>query len=134
MDQEQRLTVKQIYRFAHDYLRSWFPSLSSYTSFNSRLNRLYEAFRKLVCTLLEQNQPGDCLLDQSLLDSMPIITCSGKRWPKVATEMGYKGVFLGEGFYYHALKLHALAFRRQGRCPSRTLTGREGLGARFDPV
>lgn len=117
IDQEQRFKVKQIHQFAHDYLRSWFPKLGTYASFTNRLNRLHEAFRQFVATLLEKYQPGDCLLDQSLLDSMPIITCSGKRYPKVATEIVDKGVCPGKGFYYHGLKLHALAFRRQGRLP-----------------
>lgn len=117
MDQEQRLTVKQIYCFADDYLRSWFPTLGSYTSFNNRLNRLCEAFRQLVSTLLEQNQPGDCLLDQSLLDSMPIITCSGKRPGKVARDIADKGYCPTKSKYYYGLKLHALGFRREGKLP-----------------
>lgn len=117
MDQEKRLTVKEIYLFANDYLRSWFPHLGSYASFNNRLNRLYDAFRKLVCTLLEQNQPEDCLLDQSLLDSMPIITCSGKRAGKVARDIADKGYCRTKSMYYFGLKLHALGFRREGKLP-----------------
>lgn len=117
MDQEKHLTVKQIYLFANDYLKSWFPSLGSYASFNNRLNRLYEPFRKLACTLLEQNQPGDCLLDQSLLDSMPIITCSGKRAGKVARDIADKGYCPTKIGYYFGLKLHALGFRRMGKLP-----------------
>ena len=117
MDQEQRLTVKQIYQFADDYLRSWFPSLGSYASFSNRLNRLYEAFRKLASPLLEQNQPGDCLLEQSLLDSMPIITCSGKRPGKVARDIADKGYCPTKSMYYYGLKLHALGFRRDGKLP-----------------
>ena len=117
MDQEKHLTVKQIYRFADDYLRSWFPCLGSYAAFNNRLNRLYEAFRKLGCTLLEQNQPGDCLWDQSLLDSMPIITCSGKRTGKVARDIADKGYCPTKSMYYYGLKLHTLGFRRMGKLP-----------------
>ena len=52
---EQRFKVKQIYEYASDHLRWWFPLLPSYEAFNMRPNRLGEA----------------------LLDSMPIITCSG---------------------------------------------------------
>jgi hypothetical protein len=115
--EEQRLTVKQIYQFADDYLRSWFPSLGSYASFNNRLNRLCEAFGQLVSTLLEQNQPQDCLLDQSLLDSMPIITCSGKRSAKVARDIADKGYCPTKSMYYYGLKLHALGFRRPGKLP-----------------
>lgn len=117
MDQEKRLTVKDIYQFTDDYLRSWFPHLGSYASFNNRLNRLYEAFRKLACTLLEQNQPGDCILNQSLLDSMPIITCSGKRAGKVARDITDKGYCRTKIGYYFGLKLHTIVFRRKGKLP-----------------
>lgn len=117
MDQEKRLTVKDIYQFADRYLRSWFPCLGSYTSFNNRLNRLYEPFRKLLCTLIDQNQPEDCILDQSLLDSMPIITCSGKRAGKVARDIADKGYCPTKIGYYFGLKLHAIGFRRMGKLP-----------------
>jgi len=115
--QEQRFKVKQMHRFANEYLRSWFPNLGSYASFNNRLNRLSEAFKQLVAPLLENSRPEDCCLDQSLLDSMPIITCSGKRTPKVATEIIDKGICSSKGMYYHGLKLHALAFRRISKLP-----------------
>tara|TARA_B100000676_G_C17992139_1_gene795569 strand:+ start:550 stop:1452 length:903 start_codon:yes stop_codon:yes gene_type:complete len=117
IQEEQRHKVKQIYSFANEYLRSWFPKLGSYAAFNNRLNRLSEAFKQLVESLLEQYNPEDCCLDQSLLDSMPIITCSGRRHPKVATEIIDKGVCSSKGMYYHGLKLHALAFRRLGKLP-----------------
>ncbi len=57
------------------------------------------------------------MITQSLLDSMPIITCSGRRTPKVATEIVDKGVCASKGMYYHGLKLHALAFRRKDKLP-----------------
>ena len=115
--EEQRFKVKQIHQFANEYLRSWFPNLGSYAAFNNRLNRLSEAFKQLVAPLLSEFQPENCCLDQSLLDSMPIITCSGKRSPKVATELVDKGVCSSKGMYYHGLKLHALGFRRMGKLP-----------------
>lgn len=117
MQEEQRYKVKQIHRFANEYLRSWFPNLGSYAAFNNRLNRLSEAFKQLVTPLLEEFMPEDCFNDQSLLDSMPIITCSGRRIPKVATEIIDKGVCSSKGMYYHGLKLHALAFRRIDKLP-----------------
>jgi len=117
IQEEQRSPVKQIYRFADEYLRSWFPRLGSYASFNNRLNRLSEAFKQLAASLLKENQPADCCPDQSLLDSMPIITCSGRRSPKVAPEIVDKGVCSSKGIYFHGLKLHALGFRRTGQMP-----------------
>lgn len=115
--EEQRFEVKQIYQFAHDYLGSWFPDLGSYSGFDNRLNRLHEAFRQLVATLLQQNQPQDCFVDQSLLDSMPILTCSGKRSAKVAREITDKGRCPTKSMFYYGLKLHALVFRRKGKLP-----------------
>ncbi len=115
--EEQRFKVKQIHRFANEYLRSWFPELGSYQAFNNRLNRLSEAFKELVKPLLEEFKPEDCCLNHSLLDSMPIITCSGRRVPKVAPEIVDKGVCSSKGMYYHGLKLHALSFRRIDKLP-----------------
>lgn len=114
---EQQFKIKHIHRFASEYLKSWFPDLPSYQSFNNRLNRLNSTFAKLAEVILSENQPDNCLLDQSLLDSMPIITCSGKRKGKVAQEIVDKGYNSTKGFYYHGLKLHALGFRRIGKLP-----------------
>lgn len=115
--QEQRFKCKQIHRFAHDYLRSWFPKLPSYSAFNNRINRLCEAFIHLVRPLLAEFAPIECSTEFSLLDSMPIITCSGKRAGKVAPELTDKGYCSTKGMYYYGSKLHALAFQRKGHLP-----------------
>ncbi|MDY0140476.1 MAG: transposase [Bacteroidales bacterium] len=115
--EKQRFKIKQIHQFANDYLLSWFPNLVSYAAFNNRINRLSEAFKLLAKSLLEEYVPTDCCKDQSLLDSMPIITCSGKRTPKVATEIVDKSICSSKGMYYHGLKFHALAFRRIDKLP-----------------
>jgi len=117
MHHEQQFKIKHIHRFTKEYLNSWFPDLPSYQAFNNRLNRLHNAFAKLTQIVLEEKQPTNCCLDQSLLDSMPIITCSGKRRGKVAPELTDKGYNSTKGFYYYGLKLHALGFRRIGKLP-----------------
>jgi len=117
INQEQRTTVKQIYQFADEYLRSWFPKLPSYAAFNNRINRLSEAFRLLTESLLSDYQPNGCSSEQSLLDSLPIITCSGKRIGKVAQELTEKGYCSTKSMYYYGMKLHALGFRRQNHLP-----------------
>jgi hypothetical protein len=114
---EGRRKVKEIHRFATEYLKPWFPRLGSYQSFNNRLNRLGGAFARLVEILVCDYRPEDCCLDQSLLDSMPIITCSGKRSAKVAAEITDKGFCSTKGMYYYGLKLHLLGFRRIGKLP-----------------
>lgn len=115
--QEQRFKCKQIHRFANEYLRSWFPKLPSYAAFNFRINRLSEAFTNLISPLLAEFMPKDCSSEISLLDSLPIITCSGKRVGKVATELTDKGYCSTKGMYYYGVKLHALAYRRVGHLP-----------------
>jgi hypothetical protein len=115
--QEQRFKCKQIHRFANEYLRSWFPKLPSYSAFNNRLNRLSEAFTHLISPLLSEFIPKDCSWEVSVLDSMPIITCSGKRAGKVAPELTDKGYCSTKGMYYYGVKLHALAYRRKGHLP-----------------
>ena len=116
-NQEQRTKIKQIYCFADEYLRSWFPKLPSYKAFNNRINRLSEAFRLLTNSLLRTYQPSDCSAQESLLDSLPVITCSGKRTGKVAPELTDKGYCSTKSLYYHGLKLHTLAFRREKQLP-----------------
>jgi hypothetical protein len=117
ISQEKRFQVKEIYRFANDYLNSWFPKLPSYAAFNNRLNRLSEAFKILITSLLQEYQPMDCILQESLLDSLPIITAHGKRVGKVASELTDKGFCSTKSMYYYGLKLHALGFRREKQMP-----------------
>jgi hypothetical protein len=117
ISQEQRTKIKQIYNFADEYLRSWFPKLPSYAAFNNRINRLSEAFRLLTASLLRTHQPSDCNTQESLLDSVPVITCLGKRTGKVAPELTEKGYCSTKSLYYYGLKLHALAFRRDKQLP-----------------
>lgn len=117
VNQEQRMRIKQIHSFANDYLRSWFPKLPSYAAFDNRLNRLSEAFKQLAGSLLIEYKPSTCSDDESVLDSLPIITCSGKRMGKVAREITDKGYCSTKSMYYFGLKLHALAFKQPKTLP-----------------
>ena len=115
MNVEQRLKIKQIHQYANDC--PWFPLLPSYEAFNVRINRLTEAFRILSEILLSENCPPDCYLNTSVMDSLPRITCSGKRSPSVAKEITDKGYCSSKSMYYYGLKLHALAFHRPDHLP-----------------
>ncbi len=117
MIEEKRFTNLQIYNFAANYLSSWFPKLPSYTAFNTRLNLLASAFHKLSEILIITQTPENCDFNTSLLDSMPIITCSGKREAKVSTELVDKGYCSTKNLYYYGLKLHLLAFSRPNTIP-----------------
>lgn len=52
-----------------------------------------------------------------IVDSMPIITCSGKRRAKVATEITAKGYCSAKSLYYYGVKLHLLSSRVNGTLP-----------------
>ena len=117
MQHEGHTKIKHIHRFASEYLRDCFPKTGSYQAFNNRLNRLTGAFNRLVELLLTSSISDDCMFEQSLLDSMPIITCSGKRCGKVAPEITDKGYNSTKGMYYYGMKLHMLGFRREGKLP-----------------
>jgi len=117
ISQEQRTKIKQIHKFADEYLRSWFPKLPSYAAYNNRINRLSEAFRLLTSSLLRTHQPSDCSNQISLLDSLPVITCLGSRVGKVAPQLTEKGYCSTKSLYYYGVKLHALAFRREKQLP-----------------
>ncbi|GHV60694.1 transposase [Bacteroidia bacterium] len=117
MHVEHHFKVKHIHEFASEHLRSWFPTLPSYVAFVNRINRLNEAFKAMVEPILTNYQPLDCDTGITLIDSMPVITCSGKRKAKVAKEITDKGFCSTKGIYYYGLKLHALGFRRKGHLP-----------------
>lgn len=54
----------------------------------------------------------------SLVDSMPIITCAGRnRTAKVAREMTDKGYYSTKNLYYYGVKLNLLAHRVKGSIP-----------------
>lgn len=106
--EEQRFRIKQIHQFALDYLLGWFPKLTSYVAFNTRLNRLSEALRLLCQSVINDFTPKECSAKFSLLDSMPIITCSGSRRAKVASEITDKSFCSTKRLWYFGLKLHAL--------------------------
>lgn len=117
VSEEKRLLVKEIHRFADRYLRSWFPRLPSYAAFNHRLNRLSVVLQGLLADLLEQHCPAEVQSHSSLVDSLPIVTCSGKRHGKVAPEITAKGYCSTKAMFYYGLRLHALGWRRAGTLP-----------------
>ncbi len=112
---EKRLTVREIHSFTWHWLRSWFPLLPSYTAFVMRVNQLGEAFRKLLIRLIRDYAPSGTSHIRTLVDSMPIITCSGKRSGKVAGEITDKGYCSTKSIYYYGVKLHMMARHVAGR-------------------
>ncbi|WP_246067777.1 hypothetical protein [Changchengzhania lutea] len=109
--------MDKIHQFASEYLLSWFPDLGSYQAFNKRMNGLSNVMNTFVELLLGEFAPKECSDKLNVLDSMPIITCSGKRSGKVAPEITDKGYCSTKGMYYYGMKLHALGFCNPKRLP-----------------
>lgn len=116
---EQRHTrLKEIHKFAKEYLLDWFPCLVSYQTFVYRLNRMSGAIGELLKHLVVSHKPDDCDEDTLIVDSMPIMTCCGRnRKGKVAREIADKGYCSTKNQYYHGLKLHLVGYRRKGHLP-----------------
>jgi len=109
--------MNKIHQFASEYLLSWFPELGSYQAFNQRINRLSNVMNTFVGLILREFTPKESSTKLSVLDSMPIITCSGKRSGKVAPEITDKGYCSTKSLYYYGLKLHALGFCNPNKLP-----------------
>lgn len=117
MNHQGIFKMNKIHQFAREYLQEWFPDLGSYQAFNNRLNRISNVMGSFVETLLHEFAPKDCSKNYSVLDSMPIITCSGKRSGKVAPEITDKGYCSTKSMYYYGMKLHALGFCNTNKLP-----------------
>lgn len=114
---EKRFKIKEMHQFIKSYYSSWFPKLHSYKAFVTRINRLSQVFQELSQMLMEDYIPENVSDNFSLLDSMPIITCSGKRQGKVAKEITDKSYCSTKKLFYHGVKLHALASHRKSHLP-----------------
>lgn len=115
---EKRTTVKDKHQFAEDYLKDWFPNLPSYQTFNTRLNRMGGVLRALSSEIISTFKPDSADMCNSIVDSMPIITCAGRnRQGKVAREIADKGFCSTKNLYYYGVKIHLLAHRVKGNIP-----------------
>ncbi len=116
---ERRFRIKDIHGYTLRHWQSWFPSLPDYTAYVVRLNRLAPVFPVLVEKLVDKYQADGVSTSNliALTDSMPIITCSGKRKGKVARELCDKGYNSTKGMHYFGLKLHGIGFYCQGTLP-----------------
>lgn len=114
---EKKTQIKEIHRFTNVYLRDWFPLLPSFVAFDKRVNRLSDTFEALFSLLIDLNTPNGLDEEICLVDSMPIITCSGKRKAKVARELTDKGFCSTKSMYFFGVKIHLLASRVVGKIP-----------------
>ncbi len=99
---EGKQSKTEIYDYARRYLKSWFPDLPAFANFNSRLNNLSPALPYLVEHMLQEVQNIESPhIDEGicLIDSLPIMLCSGKRRGKVAPELSEKSYCATKGIY-----------------------------------
>lgn len=114
---EEKTKIKSIHRYAASYLKDWFPKLPSYQAFDARLNRLASVMPKLAECLLQVVERNDICLEMSVVDSLPIMVCSGRRKCKVAPQWVDKGFCSTKNTHYWGAKLHSLGWHRPGRLP-----------------
>ena len=115
---EQRFQIKQVHRYIENHWISWFPKLPAYQTYCARLNRLVSTFPVLVYRLLSQwAVHTDYQREVTLVDSMPIMTCSNRRRAKVALDLCNKGYNSVKKRHYFGVKLHAISFLNPGSLP-----------------
>lgn len=120
---EKKHLKTDIWDYADRYLRSWFPELTAYATFSNRINNLSSALIALVSLQIDSLQSIDnqslneINKEISLVDSLPIMLCSGKRQGKVAPELSDKTLCATKGIYYFGVKLHVVAFQRPKQLP-----------------
>ena len=124
---EKRTQITDIYDYADNHLRPWFPDLGSYQAFNYRLNKLHQVFPPLIQLLIdykmERVNPENYVFYQDLIlsvvDSMPVILAKGARSysAKVAPEYCDQTYSSSKKTFYYGVKLHFMGFKRFGKLP-----------------
>ncbi len=118
---EKKRKIKEIYDFADNYLRPWFPDLvETYEGFLVRLNNLHGVF-PVLCRLIIEHKMSIINHEKikmyeglivSVVDSMPIILAKSARSfvAKVAPQLCDKGYCASKKLHYYGLKLHVMGF------------------------
>lgn len=116
---ERKFRIKNIHNYIQRHWLSWFPSMPDYTAYVMRLNRMAAVFPRLAESLIHKYEvDGEVPVNPIVLtDSMPIITCSGKRKGKVARELCDKGYNSTKKMHFFGLKLHGIGFYCPGKLP-----------------
>lgn len=114
---EEKYKVKSMHNYILHHWLDWFPNLPAYETLVARLNRLSALFPLLVSELLQDLDVCFSETPTVLVDSMPIITCSHKRKPKVALDLVDKGYCSTKNLHYNGVKLHIIAKSRTQKLP-----------------
>ena len=111
--------IKKIYNYSHDHLLEWFPKLPAYSTYVDRLNRVSAVFCPMIEKVQEDFHQDSGIEMIRLIDSMPIMMAKSQRSGSatVASELANKGYNSTKKTYYYGVKVHILAFRREGKLP-----------------
>jgi hypothetical protein len=110
---------KAIHKLIDNYWRHFFPNLPAYQTFVARLNLLEPTFQAiggyLQELLAEHRQPE---IDH-LVDSVPVMLAQGGHayTARVAREVADVGYCASKRTYFHGVRLHTIAQRRNARLP-----------------
>jgi hypothetical protein len=118
---EDKHKKTEIYDYTVRYMSRWFPKLPNYSNFNARINALNPVSLALIPILLQDIDNEGIVKgisqDIVLVDSYPIILCSGKRQGKVATELSDKSFCATKNLYYYGVKMHMVARKVEKTIP-----------------
>ena len=112
-----RLTVRDIFNYADQHFRDWFPKLKTYEAFNYRLNRIQSGFVTL-CEVLSFNSKQDGT-ELWVADSLPIVMAGPKRSSRarVAQDQAGKGYCASKDLYFCGVKIHCVGLLQSGTIP-----------------
>ncbi len=110
---------KAMHRFIDKYWRHFFPRLPAYQTFVARLNLLEQTFQTIggyVNELLAKNRTPEI---DHLIDSMPVLLAAGAHayTARVARDVADVGYGSSKRIYFHGVRLHTIAQRRDGTLP-----------------
>lgn len=110
---------KAIHQFIDHYWRHFFPRLPAYQTFSARLNLLEPTFQTIGSYLQEVLAPRRTPEIDHLIDSMPVMLAQGGHAysATVARDVADVGYCASKKVYFHGVRLHTIAQRRNQTLP-----------------
>ncbi len=114
-----RSEKKAMHKLINDYWRPFFPRLPAYQTFVARLNLLEQTCQTIGGYL--NQRLAECRTPEidHLIDSMPVMLAAGGHayTARVARDVASVGYCASKKIYFHGVRLHTVAQRRNGRIP-----------------
>ncbi len=110
---------KAIHQLIDHYWRHFFPRLPAYQTFSARLNLLEPTFQTIGGYLQELLAPRRTPEIDHLIDSMPVMLAQGGHAysASVARDVADVGYCASKKVYFHGVRLHTMAQRRNETLP-----------------